>query len=632
MGSQNISQISDQEQRQIYMRRLLEDIQVLDKMIEDDKFEKDVRCIGAEQELGLVGQDWRPAMIYDKILKNIQDDHFTTELGRFNIEINLDPRKFGGDCFSAMHAQLDNLIGKAKALAHEYEGRILLTGIMPTLGPDQLQFKYMTPNKRYEALNKLIRDNRKSDFELNIVGIDELIHSHPNILFEACNTSFQVHYQLTPEEFVQSFNWAQTIAGPVLAAAANSPILMGKRLWAETRIALFQQSIDTRNSSYVKRDIEPRVTFGKEWLKNSVTDLYRDSVSRYKVLFGSSEQENSMELLNSGDIPELKALCLHSGTVYMWNRVCYGVSKSKKPHLRIENRYLPSGPTTVDEIANAAFWLGLMAGQPENMANVHEQIDFKEVRYNFYNAARTGLECNFTWFGKTISAKDLILTRLLPWAYEGLRKMNVDQTDIDQYLTIITERVTSRKNGANWMINNFNQLLKKSTPLEASVSLTRLLNQMESIGNPVHKWPKMEHSMVDGHKHFYTVAQIMSTDIPTVNADDIIELVINFMVWRNVRYIAVENQRHELVGLVASRMLVKLLSEGWKEGLTVKDIMVKNPFTVQPDTPTADAIAMLTDKNIGCLPVVRKKRLVGMLTEREIVNIVNLTQKFRINS
>ena len=632
MGSHNVSNLSDPEQKRSYTRRVLEDIKVLQKMINDDMFEQDIGRIGAEQELGIVGEDWQPAMMYDKILDTVNDDHFTTELGRFNVEINLDPQVFTGSCLSDMHKQLDNMLAKAKTAALEHGGRIMLTGIMPTLNSNHLQFKYMTPNPRYELLNSIIKGKREADFELNIVGIDELIASHPNILFEACNTSFQVHYQLTPQDFVEKFNWSQAIAGPVLAAAANSPLLLGKRLWSETRIALFQQSIDTRNTSYLKRDIEPRVTFGKNWLKGSVIELYKDSVSRYKLLMGSPDEERSSELLDCGEIPKLKALCLHSGTVYMWNRVCYGISTTTKPHLRIENRYLPAGPTTMDEMANSAFWLGLMAGLPDNMRGIHELMDFEDVRLNFYNAARNGLDSNFKWMGKMVPAKDLILTRFLPWAFEGLKKVGIDDSDIDKYLTVITERVTSKRNGSHWMVENFNQLLEKSTPMEATVSLTRLIHQMENVGSPVHKWPSQIASMKDGHKHFHTVAQIMSTDIPTVNADDIIELVINFMVWRNVRYIAVENNKHQLVGLVASRLLVKLLSDGWQEGLTVKDIMVREPITVSPDSSTGEAIALMSEKNIGCLPVVTKKRLVGMLTEREIVNIVNLTQKFRINS
>jgi CBS domain-containing protein len=629
MGDQDIAIITDSEGKREFTRHLLNDIKALEKMLSHKMFEDDIQRIGAEQEVGIVGKDWLPKMVYDKILDDVDDDHFTPELGRFNIEINLDPQLFTGNCFTQMNQQLDELVNKAKASAAKVDAKIVLAGIMPTLGRAQLKFEYMTPNPRFEALNVVMASRRKANFELNIIGIDELITSHANILFEAFNTSFQVHYQLSPQSFVSHYNWAQAIAGPVLATVANSPLLMGKRLWAETRIALFQQSIDTRNSANMKRDIEPRVTFGSHWLNNSVIELYQDSITRHPSLFAPDTLEDSLEQLEQNITPKLKALCMQSGTVYMWNRVCYGISENDKPHLRIENRYIPSGPTTVDEIANAAFWLGLMAGMPKEYENIKDHMDFESVRFNFYNAARVGMECNFDWMGQSYHARDLILEKFIPWAHEGLTKMKVDVLDINHYLSIIQHRVDAKANGATWMINNFNQLVHKSTPKEASVSLTRLMVEMEETGEPVHLWPAIRHSLKDGHKHFYMVEQIMTTDIPTVHDDDLLDLVINFMIWRNVRYIAVENSKHELVGMVASRILIRLLKDGWKEGLTVKDIMVKELITVAPQTSTQEAIGLMADKNIGCLPVVAKNRLLGMLTEREIVNIVHLTQKFR---
>lgn len=629
MGSQDIRVIAKSKDKREFTRYLLNDIKALEKMLEEEHFEDDIQRIGAEQELGIVNKLWLPSMIYDKILEEVNDDHFTTELGRFNLEINLDPFKFTGKCFAKMQDQLDTMVNKAKAAAEKYDSKIVLTGIMPTLGRGQLKFEYMTPNPRFEALNESMALKRKGNFELNIIGIDELITSHPNILYEAFNTSFQVHYQLAPQNFVSQFNWAQAISGPVLAAVSNSPLLMGKRLWSETRIALFQQSVDIRNREVLKRDIEPRVTFGTHWLDKSVVEIYQDSISRHNPILAPIQLEDSLDLLEKGETPCLKALCMHSGTVYMWNRACYGISDNGKPHFRIENRYMPAGPTTQDEVANAAFWLGLMAGMPDEHANIKDQMDFEEARFNFYNAARVGIECNFDWMGKSYHARDLLLEKFIPWAYEGLTKMKIDPQDINHYLSIIQHRIDSKMNGAAWMLNNFNQLLHKTTPKEASVSLTRLLVQMEGTGEPVHLWPAIEHTMEDGHNHFHRVDQIMSTDIPTVHADDLLDLVINFMIWRNVRYIAVENSKHEIVGMVASRLLIRLLKDGWKEGLTVKDIMVKDIISVSPATSTQEAISIMADKNIGCLPVVSNKRLLGMLTEREIVNIVHLTQKFQ---
>ena len=630
MGDQFVSQFQNPLEKQQFTKCLLNDIRSLEYMLEHHMFEDDPIRIGAEQELVLVGPDWMPALTYDKILNDLDDKAFTTELGRFNLEINLDPMIFKGDVFTRLQNALEEKLSKARAAAANHNTRILLAGILPTITRQHLQFEYMTPNPRYKMLNDLIRGVRKANFELNIGGVDELLTSHENILFEACNTSFQVHLQIKQDEFVSRYNWAQAIAGPVLAATANSPLLMGRRLWRETRIALFQQSIDMRNTQYLKRDVEPRVSFGKNWLFNSVAELYQDSITRFNTLFANEIEEDSHDLIEKGEVPNLKALCLHNGTVYMWNRPCYGVSNTGKPHLRIENRYIASGPTEIDEIANTAFWLGAMMGMPSELKNINQLMNFEDVRFNFYNAAQLGLDANFKWFGKTKSAKDLLLTKIIPWAYDGLQMMNIDQHDIDRLLSIIVARVREKKNGARWTHRNFTQLLKNSTPAEASVGITRAMYEFSSNGDPVHTWPNMEIDLGDEHKHFYLVRQIMNTDLTTAQEDDLLELVINMMVWHNVCYVMVENHDHELVGLVASRQLVKLLKNGWKDGLTVGSIMERNLITIRPETPTAEAIELMATEKIGCLPVVSSdNRLLGLLTERLVVNATAMTKKFK---
>jgi CBS domain-containing protein len=628
MGSQKISRFEEVRNKQAFTKCILDDLKALEILIEENMFETEIQRIGAEQELGLVGKDWYPAMNYDKILEEVNDNHFTTELGRFNLEINVDPFEFTGACFSNMQSQLDEFVHKARLAAEKNETKIMLTGILPTINSTHLEFKNMTPNLRYKALNDMIKGKKSSGFELNIQGVDELKAHHPNILFEACNTSFQVHYQLTPKKFVSAYNWALAIAAPVLAVSANSPLLNGKRLWSETRIALFQQSIDMRNTSHVKRDLEPRVTFGSHWLKKSVTELYQDNFTRFSPLFAPKIEEKSLEAIKNNQTPKLSALCLHSGTVYMWNRACYGISTNGKPHLRIENRYLPAGPSTIDEIANAAFWLGLMEGIPQEFENISGLMDFEDTRFNFYNAARTGLDNNFKWMGKSIPAKTFILDYCLEWSRKGLLKRQIEKCDIDKYLGIIKARVDNNVTGASWTLTNFNSLLENSTPFEATINITRSMHKQENTNKPVHLWPNLKNSAINRHKHYHTVEQIMSTDLPTVFEDDILELVINFMVWRNVRYIAVENNKHNLVGLIASRNLIQLLSDGWKNDLLVKDIMVKDIISVSPKTSTAEAVKIMTEHNIGCLPVLVHKKLVGMLTEREIVFAVNLGKKF----
>ncbi len=629
MGDQKVSTFNDAKKRQAFTKSLLNDLKALELLINQNKFEEDTLRIGAEQEMGLVGKDWYPAMNYDKILEEVNDPHFTTELGRFNLEINLDPFEFRGTCFSQMHGQLNQLLAKVKKAAQKFDTHILLTGILPTINAGHLQFKNMTPNPRYKALNDMIKGQKNTGFEVHIQGIDELKAYHPNILFEACNTSFQVHYQLTPHRFKQAYNWALAIAGPVLAISANSPLLGGKRLWSETRIALFQQSIDMRNTTHLKRDLEPRVTFGNGWIKQSVIELYQNNITRFNPLFAPEISEDSLEAIAHNSTPKLSALCMHSGTVYMWNRVCYGISANKQPHLRIENRYLPAGPTTLDEIANAAFWLGLMEGMPNEYQQIDQLMDYEDARYNFYNAARMGLETNVKWMGKTILASEFILSYCLPWAKNGLLKRKIATNDINTYLGIIEARAKSGMTGATWALKNFNSFLTNATPFEANVNLTRSMHTQENTGQPVHNWPLLQNAPKHRHNHFHTVEQIMSTDIPTVHEDDILELVIHMMVWRNVRYIAVENSKHELVGLIASRMLTKLVQEGWKNDIIVKDIMVTDVVTVSPETSTAEAVKIMAEKNIGCLPVLTNNKLAGMISEREIVHVVHLSGKFK---
>lgn len=211
-----------------------------------------------------------------------------------------------------------------------------------------------------------MRDIRGRQFDLYLKGVDELHIRHDSIMFEACNTSFQTHLQIAPEEFVPAYNWALAISAPVLAISSNSPLLLGKELWSEIRIALFQQSIDTRHSIDEIREQRPRVTFGKDWIYNSITEIYKEDITRFEVLINDDINENSVETIQSGNVPQLRALRLHNGTIYRWNRMCYGITDNK-PHMRIECRYIPAGPSIQDEIANAAFWVGLMKARPENV-------------------------------------------------------------------------------------------------------------------------------------------------------------------------------------------------------------------------------------------------------------------------
>lgn len=629
MGDQRVSKFSDPLEKRSFARNLLNDIRALEYMLDERLIESGITRIGAEQELCLVGDDWRPSLNNLQLLEEIADPHFTTEIARFNLEINLDPQSFKHDCFSRMEHQLNQLLKKAKKVAGRHNTKIMLTGILPTLQQSDLSFENMTPNPRYEALNDIIRAQRNGDFEVNIHGLDDLITKHPNILFEACNTSFQVHLQVDQDDFQSMYNWAQSIAGPVLAACANSPLLMGKRLWSETRIALFQQSVDTRDSNIDKREQEPRVSFGKQWLHGSVADLFKDQISRYNLLFASELKEDAMEQLRKGSIPELNALKMHNSTVYSWNRACYGVGGGK-PHLRIENRYLPAGPTSIDEIANAAFWLGLMKGMPAECADMPAVMSFEDVRYNFYNAARTGMDSQFRWMGQSFSAAKLIEEELLPLAYKGLNDLQVDPVDIERLLSIIENRTYRHLNGAQWMMKNYSELLIGSTPSEASISLTKGIYQNEDSEKPVHLWEDVDPEKRDTYKEFKTVGQIMTTDMFTVNEDELLDLVTNVMDWKRTPYVPVENDNSELTGVITYQVLLRhfLKNEGSSD-TPVKEIMLHDYQQVNPEMSTADAVDIMARERTGVLMVTRNKKLLGIVTESDIIQVAKMTGRFK---
>lgn len=628
VGNQTVSRFTDAHQKRAFTRHLLNDIRALEWLLENDKIEKGIHRIGAEQELVIVGNDFRPAHKNIEILKRLKGEHFTTEIAKFNLEINLDPQVFEAGCLTKMEAQLREMLLKTREAADLEEAKILLTGILPTIKKEHLHFEHMTPNERYKALNEAMHTQKGEDFSLYIIGLDELKTTHPNILFEACNTSFQVHLQLDADEFTERYNWSQLIAAPVLAASANSPVLMGKRLWSETRIALFQQSVDTRNAGSMPREKEPRVSFGHEWLEGTVADLYKDHVSRFNLLFASDIDENSLEVAKNGQTPNLEALKLHNGTVYRWNRACFGTSNGK-PHLRIENRYIPSGPTVKDEMANTAFWLGLMSNKSEPYGNITENMAFESARFNFYNAARFCMDAKLQWFGKTIAASDLILEEMLPLSRDGLKTMKLEKEEYEPMLELIEERAKRMQNGSKWGLRNFSRLLEGSTPNEASRILSQAMYTREVKGAPVHEWSDLDLGGDAVEKRYDQISQVMTTDVYTVAEDELVDLVISMMDWKNIRFIPVENEAHELVGLVTYKTLLNyFVSFSYEDNISVQDIMLTEFPTCDPSCKTAEAIDIMAREKVSCLPVVDKHKLIGIVTESDIVRVTNKTGKF----
>ncbi len=623
MGEHNVVQELDEQKEQMFMKALLDDLRALDYMLDNDLIESGVRRVGAEQEMFLVDENLRPAPVSVEVLQHANEPRLTTEIAKFNLEANLTPLGLSGNCFSQMESELDEVVARARKSANHFGADVLLAGILPTLRKSDLTLENLTPSPRYQQLNDSVIRLRGGPFSIHIKGIDEINLMHDNIMMESCNTSFQIHFQVSPKEFAPLYNLAQAITAPVLAAAVNSPLLFGHRLWQETRLALFQHSTDARSATQQARSHPTRVSFGDRWLDRSVLELFQEQVARFRMIMINEPSENPLALLASGEIPQLTALRMHNGTIWPWNRACYGVANSVA-HLRIENRVLPSGPTILDEIANTTFFTGLMLSLPDEYGEVSKVMAFDDAKANFFAAARHGLNAQFNWVdGKTHSASTLILDHLLPLAHEGLKQANLDPADIDHYLGVIEERVRSGQTGSQWMMKSLHALNDRPCEVRNRLVAREMLTRQKT-GDPVHRWPILEANESDDWSQSYqTVSQFMATDLFTVRPDDLVDLAASVMTWRHIRHVPVEDAEGRLVGLVSHRALLKLLSRGTpvnENPITVRDIMTSAPLTVSSTTPTLEAMEIMRQNRVGCLPVLDDGRLVGIVTSYDFLD------------
>lgn len=611
-----------------FVSALLEDITALEHMIDNGMIESDVERIGAEQEICIVQENFSPADNSIALLQDINDPQFTTELAKYNIEINLHPRKLGeGSCLAMENELLEKFeLARKHAVAHN--SHLVIAGILPTISRKEITLDYLTPKERYHMLSKKLRDLRGRKFDLYLKGVDELHIRHDSIMFEACNTSFQVHLQIAPADLVAAYNWALAISAPVLAICSNSPLLLGKELWSEIRIALFQQSIDTRHSIDEIREQRPRVTFGKDWIYQSITEVYKEDISRFEVLINDDIDEHAMQSISENKIPTLRALRLHNGTIYRWNRICYGITDNK-PHMRMECRYIPAGPTVRDEMANAAFWFGLMKARPENVKKIWEHFDFKDVKSNFFKAARAGMESAFVWRGKTISAYELIKNELLPLAHTGLRECGMSEEEIFLYLGTIEKRLETRT-GAQWQVQNFRKLKKEMNDADALRVLTEHMYKLQLQNIPVCNWPDINvaEAVAATVAKMDTVRQLMSTDVLTAYPEDPVALVAKIMEWNDINHIVVEDRKGNIHGVITSGHILAMQEKKQNlDMIPVRQVMRTELHTTTPDAPIEDALEIMQTHWISSLPVVADNKLMGIVTKNDMLRWMALRGK-----
>jgi hypothetical protein len=490
MGQQVNARSFSREDRLRYRRKVRACLDVFARMLSEARFHPERRSIGMEIELNLTDDAGEPALVNAAALEAIADPSFQTELGQFNVEINIAPRLLEGGIFSELERDARASLNNAEERARTVGAHMMIIGILPTIGAKHLHAESFSANPRYTLLNEQIFAARGEDLEISIAGVERLSTYAETIAPEAACTSVQLHQQVDPDAFARHWNAAQAIAGVQVAVAANSPFFYGKELWRETRIALFEQATDTRPEELKVQGVRPRVWFGERWI-TSIFDLFEENVRYFPALLPVCEDEDPLETLERGDTPRLGELRLHNGTIYRWNRPIYDVVRDQ-PHLRVENRALPAGPTVVDTLANAAFYYGLTRVIADEERPVWSQMSFSAAEENFHTGARDGINARLYWPGLgEVPVAELVLRRLLPLAHEGLRRGGVDPGDADRLLAIIERRCVMLRNGASWQSEVFHRFYedKGMDRLEALRQMTRVYREHMHSNEPVGNWP-----------------------------------------------------------------------------------------------------------------------------------------------
>lgn len=481
MGQEIDSSRFTQQDFQRFDARLRQETELLGEWFAQGRFHNRDKVGGFELEVWLVDEAGQPKPVNDRYLKLTEARGLpvVAELARFNVELNSEPRRLQGEVLSRMHDELRDTWQQCSALAQQLDATLVMIGILPTVRDSQLTLANMSDVKRFRALNEqVLRMRGGRPMDLNIHGAESLQLSHGDVMFESAATSFQLHLQVALDQAARYYNAAHILSAPMVAVAANSPFLFGRDLWDETRIPLFEQAVALEDV-YGGEQGGPagktsRVTFGAAYVKDSVFESFLRNLDFYPVLLPARSEEPPEQL------PHLR---LHNGTIWRWNRPLIGFDAAGEPHLRLEHRVVPAGPTVVDVIANAALFFGAVETLANSDTPAEAQLDFEQARSNFYAAAKDGLRAEVVWLdGRRVPLLELAQQVILPMARRGLNRLELDPADIDTYLGVIEGRLRQGCNGALWQRR---YVARHGHDL---TQLTQAYRERQQHGEPVHQW------------------------------------------------------------------------------------------------------------------------------------------------
>jgi hypothetical protein len=470
MGQEITHSIFSEEDFKRFRHRVVAETALLKQWLEEGALDQGEPMAGSEIEAWLTTERGLPAPVNQLFLQHMDDPMVVPELSTFNVELNTRPVPFADGMFNRMHAELDELWQRCDKVAGDESARMLMIGILPTVQQSDLCLGNISGMQRYQALNEqVLRMRDGKPLMLDIRAQEHLVAEHDDVMLEAATTSFQIHLKIPPRDAVRAYNLSKIISAPMVALSANSPFLFGHDLWDETRIPLFEQSVAVGASDYSKR-----VTFGVRYAQDSIMECFDANRDRYPVLLPQLMDE---------PVESLAHLQLHNGTIWRWNRPLVGVSSNGQAHIRIEHRVVPSGPSTLDVIANAAFYFGLMIELMAVEKTPEQRLPFIHAKENFYSSACRGLNAEVIWFDRHKgSIAELCQQRLIPQARAGLARMGISQPEADHWMDIIEARVSNRQTGAHWQ-RQWVARNGKDFP-----ALVRCYREQQNSNAPVHGW------------------------------------------------------------------------------------------------------------------------------------------------